>query len=296
MADAKFQATDAVIKEVMMPVIENFAKTEAALLTTGLATDASATIEWARGGRHVTRPEFRGNVQVNRLRATNEKQKVSYEDVKYPLVSSIVSIQYEGEAVEDAFDDKGFINRVTDHIKEKLVEDLDKTLISYTADIGDGSTNYGANGATLALDISAEADPTLTFDALVRAVGKFGDARGATVLLANSKVITDLLITTEAKNLQQGVVIGNQMGVYFPTLGCYALKSDRIEVATATYTNLLCRPGCMSYGWKNPLSIIPKYEGDYIWTLDFVWRFAIMRNPFRGSDAVCRVLTKTNQS
>lgn len=300
MPDTKFTGNDGYINEVLMPVIENYLKTNSALIQLGLATDAGADVDYARGGRHVTRVEFRGKLEAERLRVARTKQKVTYEGVRYPMVSSITTLQFEGEAVDDIFDDAGFLNRVQRHMQEVALEDLDRTLMDCTMDIGDGSINYGAVGTSLVKDLTGESVKTINYTDLVKVRGLFGDYQGALVALLHSRTMTDLLLTTEAKNVQQGVVLGNVNAVLFPSLNMFAVQTDRVPTsgtgASTQYTNLICQPGCMSYAWKKPLSLIPDYQGEYVWDLDWIWRYAILRNVDRGKPKVARLVSLSDQS
>ena len=298
---AIIDTTDVHIKEVLVPVIENWARNNSALIQLGLAKDATGEVNWSDGGNHITRPEFRGKITASKKTSAGSgnapaTQKVTYSSVKYPCATSISSVAADGNALEDAFDNAGVFNRLVNHIRTQVLQDLDDTLLTYTVDIGDGSTNYGAQGTGLSLDISAEDTTTLCYDALVRARAKFGDNPGPCVLLANSKCMTDLLLTTEAKNMQQGIVIGNQTGVMFPSLGIVGVMTDKITVSNATYANLLCKAGCMSYAWKNPLKVKTKYNGNDEDQWDFIWRFAIMRNQDRQVDTIVKLITATAQS
>lgn len=297
---AKIADVDVHIKEVLMPVIDNYLRTNSAMLSMGLAVDVSPEVDWSRGGKHITRVEFKGGLEAKRLNpdTPNTNQKVTYDDTKYPVIDSIIPVEANGTTLQDAFDDEGVFNRLTRQLQYEIRRDMDANLMSYTTNIGDGSTNYGASGvgAEYTLDITGATTKTLTYDGLVKARGKFGDAWEPMVLLAHSNVITDILLTTEAKNLQQGVTIGNLTGVYFPVLGIVAVPTDRMNVATDAedpdvYTSLLCKRGCMGYAWKLPLDVVPKYNGNYVFQWDFVWRYAIMRNPLAGREMTVKILS-----
>lgn len=303
MADEITKNADVFGKQVLMDLVENYAKTEAALIGMGIATDASNEIKWDEegGDDYVIRPELRTNLTAQRLNAARTgltTQKVSSVPVRYPVVRSIVTLAYQGESVEKFWGSAGFMGSVNKLMKEKVVDDLDLTMLDYTADIGDGETNYGAAGTDLIVDVTTADVKTMTFDTLARAAGKFGDSKGSAVAVLNSKCFTDLVTTTEAKNVQQGVVLPNGMnGIYLPTIGVFATKSDRITAdANGVYANKLCRLGAMSYGWRSPLAIIPHYVGEYTWNIDFVWGYVIMRNQKNAKEQIVSIKTLTDQT
>jgi hypothetical protein len=149
------------------------------------------------------------------------------------------------------------------------------------------------------LDITEAEVKTLGYDSLVKARGKFGDSVGALVFLCDSKAMTDLLLTTEAKNMQQGVMIGNQSGIYFPALNIVAVMSDRLPTATVgedtVHKSLLCKQACMGYAQKLALDVVPLYKGNYVWQWDFVWRYAQMRNVQIAKEMIVQVKSLSNQ-
>jgi hypothetical protein len=133
------------IKEVLMPVIDNYARTNSALLTMGLAIPVDGEVDWSQGGKHVTRIDFKGGLEAKRLGdSANDTQKVTYGETKYPVVDSIIPIEAKGTTLQDAFDNEGVMNRTARHLQYVVVEDTDKNLIAYETDIGDGSKDYGA--------------------------------------------------------------------------------------------------------------------------------------------------------
>ena len=293
---------DVFVPEVLVDVVDNYLRTNSALLTMGLAVDATGDIEWARGGRHITRPEFLGGLTAGRLvpGQPRDRQKVRYVDVRYPVIDSIIPFGIEGVALDDLFDNEGFFNRLSRHVNEVVLEDLDRNLISYTVDIGDGEKDYGALGTDLVLDLTADVGiKTLHYDALVIARGLFGDNPGPLVVLAHSKCMTDLLLTTEAKDMQKGIALGNQSGVLFPALNMIAIQTDRVPVATqnavTVYHNLVCKPGCVSYAWRRQMTVNPLYLGNNEWQYAFVWRTAQMRNKMNSREMVVKLTTVSNR-
>jgi hypothetical protein len=298
MGDEQFTSADGHITEVLLPVIDNYLRTNVAFLTMGLAQDLTGELDWSRGGKHVTRVTFEGGLSVNRLGATNNKQKVTYGERKHPVISNIVSPQFARTGLEDVFDNEGTFNRTTREIQYRLQEQMDSDLISYQADIGEdgGSKEYGALGTTLEHLAYATEYRTLSYDNLVICRGKFGDSAPLLVAVVHPNCMTDLLLTTETKNMQMGIAIGNQTGVLFPTLNTIAIASSRVKVVDKVYQNLLCATGAMGYGWKRPLSVQPKYEGDDVWTYDFIWRYAILRETRNGRELTARLETNSNQA
>lgn len=308
MPDERTTSADVHLSEVLTSVVDNYVKDRSMFLGIGLAVlGAAGEVEWSKGGRHVTRVEFLGKLAAKNLAkvraatVTNTKQKVSYGESKWPLVSSIVSTEIEGETEEDLYDNEGYMNRLTRHVNETALEDVDRTLTTYTADIGEsgGEKDYGALGTDLSYDTGEIADDpvkTMTYDHLVRARGKFGDSPGPLLFCGSTQCMTDLLLTTEAKNMQQGIVIGGQSGVYFPAINTFAVQSDRTPYSAEKYTNVLGKPGCMTYVPKGIMRVISKYNDDFLFQKDFVWRFAILRNIDRGRQMVLKLLAKSNQA
>lgn len=297
MADEILSDVDIKIREVLLPVVENYITTKSALISSGVAVDSTKEIDWNRGGQHVTRVEFNGGFTAKRLvhGSPNDAQKVGYSDQRFPLVSSIIPFQYQGTSVYDLFDNVGLFNRLTNYLTYELMKDVDTTLIDYTANIGDGSKQYGALGTDLTVDLTSGTNKALNYDSLIRARAKFGDSAEQLMLIVHSDVYNDLLAQDEARNNSTSIMIGSSYGITFPSLGIFCLCSDRMPILVGSpskYTSLLCKPGAMSFGWNMPLTAKSAYLTNDLHQTDFIWRFAIMRNVQSGKQMVVKITSE----
>lgn len=290
-------AQDVFVPEVVVATLDDRLRTQSALISTGLAT-ADPAVTWANGGNIVTRPEFSTVFSAVTLgsSAGDDAQKFTMTEKSHPVVSSITPVGLETTAVEDIIGNESLLNRIIQLVGDTALDNMDEKLLTYTTTINGGpSTDYGVMGTSLQYDNTANAQPNMSYDTLVKARRLLGDSVGELLLVCHSQVMADLIMTTEAKNLQQGVVLGSVTGMRFPTLGITAFMSDRTSISSGVYTSILGRPGSMSYAMKRQMTIVPRYEGNDKWVYDFTWRFGIMRNRFRGREMAINLLTTASE-
>jgi HK97 family phage major capsid protein len=118
---------------------------------------------------------------------------------------------------------------------------LDKELITVASD----TTSY----SSYVNDVSASGAGTITYDAVIDSRQKWGDEADAIALMVvHSKVFGDMLKVKDAGG--RPLLTDINEGGLSKFAGIPVMVSDRINVASSVYSNLLCKRGALA-AWVN---------------------------------------------
>lgn len=287
MADHFIADGDVFLPERLSEVIFDAAYDQLAILNTPAVTDLNAT--FVNGGRQVTFPVFNGvDGDFEDLNATDTAATdpaITYADMTTETVdvtSKIIDIGMKGCTLEDAFKAGNFniVDAVLEEVANKLAKMIDQYLVTL------------ASATSLSYDHSAVGGGLLSRTALIKAGLQWGDMSAMPAILAvHSKPYGDVLDEVKDYNVigSSSVSLTGQVPVL---MGRPLIISDRIDLTSTKYTNLLLAAGALGFSFHRELSytVIRQVGDRYIH--EFVVRYFGKLRRKNGRQLAVKLITK----
>lgn len=278
MANAYTTPSDVFKPEVLGRAVRGYLYNNNALLGSGYIGDIEGAI-WSAGGNTVTFPKITG-IQTNGVdgkgSSTNPTNGSKVESKKFGVtsytaacVSRLLSIAVDKVTFQDSLTSVQLFNAIVMQIAEQVRNEIDSALIT------EGETT------TLSLDISAETENTISYDALVDALALWGDKfpRSEAALMVHSDKYADILKLAEIKEASY-FGMSTMMTARVPVLaGLPVFVSDNCTVTDLTvdtYTSLIVRRNALRLGMRQDVELEIKTEpGNTMRYLDTDFRYIV---------------------